>query len=105
VDWESSGPTYTLNKLRNELCAAAKFKFDVNKIFLFGLIIHAKNPKKKWIVRTINLESIDYLRHPTNSEELLDVDANKVSLFVLLMQRIQKKNGLFELLIWKASTI
>ena len=34
-----------------------------------------KRIKKEWITRAIDLESIDYLRHPTNLEELLAVDA------------------------------
>ena len=46
VVWESSGPTYTFNKLRDQLCEDAKFGFDVNTIYLFGFSLHAKSPKK-----------------------------------------------------------
>ena len=37
VDWESSGPTYSLNGLKDHLCGAAKFCFDANRVYLFGL--------------------------------------------------------------------
>ena len=47
VDWEVSGPTYTFNELRNELCGDAKFKFDVNKVSLFGLYYSCKESKKE----------------------------------------------------------
>ena len=33
LDWQASGPTYTFNELRNELCGDAKFKFDASKVF------------------------------------------------------------------------
>ena len=32
VDWESSGPTYTFNKLRDHFCGDVKFCFNVEHI-------------------------------------------------------------------------
>ena len=61
--------------------AGPKFKFDANKVSLFGLYYSCKESKKEWITRTIDLESIDYLRHPTNLEELLAVDAKSHDVF------------------------
>ena len=66
VDWESSGPTSTFNELRDHLCGDAKFGFDVNHVYLFGLVFSCKESKKEWIIRTADLEQIDYLRHPKN---------------------------------------
>ena len=43
VNWESSGPTDPFNGLRDHLCGDTKFGFNV---YLFGLFIQAKNPKK-----------------------------------------------------------
>ena len=34
VDWESSGPTYTFNELRDHLCGDAKFCFDAGHIYM-----------------------------------------------------------------------
>ena len=67
VDWEVSGPTYTFNELRNELCGYANFKFDATKVSLFGLFYTCRESKKQLITRTINLERIDYYRHPAIS--------------------------------------
>ena len=38
VDWESSGPTYTFNELRDALCGEAKFCYNADHIYLFGEI-------------------------------------------------------------------
>ena len=37
VDWESSGPTYTFNELRNALCGEVKFYFYADHMYLLGL--------------------------------------------------------------------
>ena len=74
VDWQASGPTYSYNDLRNELCGDAKFKFDASKVSLFGLVYTCKESKKDWISRTTELTNIEYRRHPKKLEELLDID-------------------------------
>ena len=80
VDWESSGPTYTFNELRTEFCGDAKFKFDAIKIYMFGLY-SCKESKKEWIMRTSDIECIDYYRHPKTMEELLAIDTNSHDVF------------------------
>ena len=37
VDWESSGPTFSFNELRDALCGDAKFCFYAEHMYLFGL--------------------------------------------------------------------
>ena len=37
VDWESSSSTFSFNKLRDALCGEAKFRFNANHMYLFGL--------------------------------------------------------------------
>ena len=56
VDWESSGPTYTFNELRNERGRDAKFKFDTGQVFLFGLFYSCKESKKEWINSTLKYQ-------------------------------------------------
>ena len=47
VDWESSGPTYTFNELRNALCGEAKICFNADHMYLFSLAyIHRKGFKE-----------------------------------------------------------
>ena len=48
---------------------------------IFSLYYSCKESKKEWITRTIDLESIVYLRHPTNLQELLAVDAKSHDVF------------------------
>ena len=81
VDWQAAGPTYSFNDLRNELCGDAKFKFDNSKVWLSGLVYTCTDSKKGWTSRTIDLENIDYLRHPKTLEELFDIDSNKFEVF------------------------
>ena len=81
VDWEVSGPTYTFNELRNEICGDAKFKFDAAKVSLYGLFYTCRESKKEWINRTIDLEYINFSRHPKTLEELLQVDAANYDVF------------------------
>ena len=64
VDWESSSSAYTFNELRSELCVVCKFKFDATKVYLFGLFYACKESKKEWIMRTSDIECLDYDRHP-----------------------------------------
>ena len=56
VDWESSGSTYTFNELRNALCGEAKFCFNADHMYLFGLAYTGRDSNKIWITRTIELE-------------------------------------------------
>ena len=81
VDWEASGPTYTFNELRNELCGDAKIKFDVSKVSLYGLCYTCQESKKDWITRTIELKDVDYFRHPTTLEELMAIDDESHDVF------------------------
>ena len=37
VDWESSGPIYKLNELRDILCGEAKMCVNADRFYLFGL--------------------------------------------------------------------
>ena len=64
VDCESSGPTYTFNELRDNLCGEAKLYFNANHICLFGLAYNygppekmnwkILNPKDTPLVQTLN---------------------------------------------------
>ena len=76
VDWESSGPTYSFNELRDALCGEAKFRFDADHMYLFGLAYTGRDSKKLWTSRTIALEGIEYQRHPDKMEALLNIDIN-----------------------------
>ena len=71
VDWESSGPTYTFNELRNALCGEAKFFFNADHMYLFGLAYTGRDSKKIWTTRTIELDSIEFQRQPKNIDSLL----------------------------------
>ena len=60
VNLESSGLIYTFNELRDQLCGDAKFGFDVNNIYLFGIVLCARNPNKiglpeQWISKALPL--------------------------------------------------
>ena len=49
----------------------------MHHIYLYGLVFSCKELKKKKIItKTINLESINYLRHPTNIQDLLSIKEN-----------------------------
>ena len=78
VDWESSGPTYRFNELRDVLCGEAKMCFDQECLIFFGLVYTGRESKKIWITRTIELEGIDFQKHPYDVETLLNFDANAV---------------------------
>ena len=64
MDLESSGPIYTFNELRDQLCGNAKFGFDVINIYLFGICFMCEKSKQDWITRIVDLEGIDFGRHP-----------------------------------------
>ena len=76
VYWESSGPTFSFNELRDALCGEAKFRFDADHVYLFGLAYTGRDSKKLWTSRTIALEGIEYQRHPNKMEALLNIDIN-----------------------------
>ena len=74
VDWTSSGPTYDFNDLQNALCGEAKLCFNADDLYLYGLAYTARESKKMWISRTIDLVEIEFQRHPDNLDNLLDFD-------------------------------
>ena len=76
VDWESSGPTYNFNELRDVLCGEAKLCFHADHIYLFGLAYTERDSKKMWATRTIEVEGIEFQRHPKDLDSLLKFDAN-----------------------------
>ena len=76
VDWKSSDPTYNFNELRDALCGEAKLCFNADHIYLFGLAYTGRDSKKIWATRTIELEGIEFQRHPNDLDSLLKFDAN-----------------------------
>ena len=74
VDWESSGNTYKFNELRDVLCGEANMCFNPERLFLFGLAYTGRDSKKIWTTRTIELEGIEFQRHPQDLETLLNFD-------------------------------
>ena len=74
VDWESAGEIFSFKELRNALCGEAKLCFDADHLYLFGLAYTEKDSKKIWTTRTIELEGIEYKKHPRNLDELLKID-------------------------------
>ena len=81
VDWESSGPTYSFNELRNALCGEAKLCFNVNHMYLFGLAYTRRDSQKIWTSRTIELIGIEFQRNPNNVDSLLEFDKNAEALY------------------------
>ena len=77
VDWESSGATYLFNELRDILCGEAKMCFNPERLFLFGLAYTGRESKKMWSNRTIELEGIDFMKHPQDVETLLTFDPKR----------------------------
>ena len=75
VDWESLGLTYSFNELRDILCGEAKACFNADQLYLFGLAYTGRESKKIWTTRTIELEGIDFQKHPRSLENLLNFDA------------------------------
>ena len=65
VDWESAGPTFDFNELRDALCGEAKYLFDANRMFLCGLAYTGRDSKKIWTSRTIALEGMNTKDTPT----------------------------------------
>ena len=56
-----------------------------------------KEPKRFWITKTVNLEGIDFVKHPKIVEELLSIDSNVKGFFnfkelLVLMQLTIKAN-------------
>ena len=73
-DWESSGPTYTFNELRDNLCGEAKLCFNANHIYLFGLTFTGRESKK--LLDHVELEGIEFHRHPIGPDARLEIDIN-----------------------------
>ena len=65
---------YSFDELRKALCGEAKFYFNADHIYLFGLAYTNRDSKKIWTTRTVDLVGIDYRRHPDNLEALLKND-------------------------------
>jgi len=76
VDWESSGPVFRFDELRDALCGEAKFCFDADHIYLFGLAYTNKDSKRIWTTRTVELEGVEYRKHPDSLEALLKIDVH-----------------------------
>ena len=76
VDWESSGPTYTFNELRNAFIC-----FNTDHIYLFGLAYTGRELKKTWTTMTIELNGIEFQKHPENIKFLLEFSI-KVEAFI-----------------------
>ena len=74
VDWESSGLTYNFNELRDILCGEAKVCFNADELYLFGLAYTGRESKKIWTTTTIELEGLDFQKHPQSLEDLLNFD-------------------------------
>ena len=55
-------------------CGEAKFCFNADHIYLFGLAYTRRDSKKIWTTRTVDLVGIDFRRHPDNLEALLKID-------------------------------
>ena len=81
VDWESSGPTYDFNELRNALCGEAKLCFNADHMYLFGLAYTGRDSKKIWTSRTIEPVGIENQKHPDSLDKLLDFDKNAVAFY------------------------
>ena len=64
VDWPVAGDVYSYSELKNELCGDAKFKFDPARIWPSGLVWSYTDSKKAWTSRTMDLEAVDFQRHP-----------------------------------------
>ena len=69
---KSSGLTYSFNELRDILCGEAKACFNADQLYLFGLAYTGRESKKIWTTRTIELEGIDFQKHPQSLEDLLN---------------------------------
>ena len=50
--------------------------FNPERLYLFGLAYTGREAKKIWTTRTIELEGIDFQKHPQDLETLLNFDAN-----------------------------
>ena len=81
VDWSVAGDVYSYNDLKNELCGDAKFKFDRENIWLSGLVWSNTDSKKAWISRTIDLNDVDFKRHPKTLDDLFKTDMDNFTGF------------------------
>ena len=81
VDWPVAGEVYSYNELKNELCGDAKFKFDGARIWLSGLVWSYTDSKKAWTSRTIDLEDVEFQRHPKTLDRLFETDMENFEVF------------------------
>jgi len=81
VDWPVAGEVYSYNELKNELCGDAKFKFDGARIWLSGLVWSYTDSKKAWTSRTIDLEDVEFQRHPKTLDRLFETDMDSFEVF------------------------
>ena len=81
VDWPVAGDVYSYNELKNELCGDAKFKFDPARIWLSGLVWSYTDSKKAWTSRTMDLEDVDFQRHPKTLDRLFETDSETFEVF------------------------
>jgi len=81
VDWPVAGDAYSYNELKNELCGDAKFKFDPARVWLSGLVWSHTDSKKAWASRTIDLEDVDFQRHPKTLDRLFETGNESFEVF------------------------
>ena len=81
VDWSVAGEVYSYNDLKNELCGDAKFKFDGARVWLSGLVWSYTDSKKAWTSRTMDLEDVDFQRHPKTLDRLFETDSETFEVF------------------------
>ena len=81
VDWPVAGDVYSYSELKNELCGDAKFKFDPARIWPSGLVWSYTDSKKAWTSRTIDLEDVDFQRHPKTLDRLFETDSEAFEVF------------------------
>ena len=93
VDWESAGPTFSFNELRDALCGEVKYLFDANHMYLFGLAYTGRDSKKIWTSRTIALVDIEYQKHHGNLEALLNMDINSTPFYFQQALSLMRQNA------------
>ena len=58
-----------------------KIWFRCEQHLFIWLLFYLQESKKDWIIRTINLEGIDFVRHPKTVKELRSIDSNVQGFF------------------------
>ena len=79
--------------IRNALSGEAKFCFNADHMYLFGLAYTVRDSKKNWTTRTIELEGIEFQRHPKNIDSLLEFDTNAEAFYFQKSLNIDANNN------------